>query len=52
MTKAEVYVRDHLLLQFVFTMFNHPEARIEEVYKEWINWLKYEEKKHGKGSKI
>ena len=50
MTESEIYVRDHLLLQFVFTMFYHPNANIEEVYKLWIEWLEEKEKEHDKRS--
>ena len=46
MDEAEIYVRDHLLLQFVMDCYIEDPIEIEELYKEWINWLKYREGKH------
>ena len=49
-TEAEIYVRDHLLIQFIQLYFIENEYEIENLYKEWVRWLKEKEKEHGQRS--
>ena len=46
MDEAEIYVRDHLLIEFMQLYFIENEYEIEYLYKEWIEWLKRQEEKH------
>ena len=51
-TEADQYVRDHLLIQFAMWYLD-PYANDyeeEEVYNQWIKWLKEKENEHGKRS--
>lgn len=62
MDEAEIYVRDHLLIEFMQLYFIENEygvgelldrrkkmyepTMIENLYKEWIEWLKKMEENH------
>lgn len=46
MDEAEIYVRDHLLIEFMQLYFIEDEFEIEYLYKEWIEWLKRQEENH------
>ncbi len=46
MDEAEIYVRDHLLIEFMQLYFIENEYEIENLYKEWIDWLKRQEENH------
>ena len=56
MTDADVYVRDHLLIEFMVNNYapisfsEQGKKFIEDIYKEWKNYLKYLEVEHGKRS--
>lgn len=55
LSNSDVYVRDHLLIQFMvhyMTHYNIYNTDIEEVYQEWIKWKKEQEERHDEGSKI
>ena len=52
MRKSETYVRDHVLIQFMIMNYapisfsEKGDRFIEEIYQDWINWLKEMEEKH------
>lgn len=58
MDKSDVYVRDHLLIEFMIYNYaplsfsERGKKFIEDVYGEWKNYLKYLEVEHAKRSKI
>lgn len=61
MGESEIYIRDHLLIQFMISTFYHPEMKdVERVYELWIEWLNEkhkeifgpEEENHDERSKI
>ena len=57
---SEIYVRDHLLIQwlienihkYIDPVTGSPKIIIEELYKDWIKWLKEREEAHGEGSTV
>ena len=51
-TEAEIYVRDHLILEFMATFYCENHIEIEEVYDHWISWLEEMEGQHAERSKI
>ena len=48
--EADLYVRDHLLIEFMLQYVELEHSYIEEFYEEWINWLKRTEESHGQRS--
>lgn len=41
MDEADIYVRDHLLIQFMVNFYTeYVSEDIEEIYRDWIQWLK------------
>lgn len=50
MDESEIYVRDHLLIQW---LMNDPcKEEVEMMYSRWIEWLKEMEEKNDKRSTI
>ena len=58
MDESDVYVRDHLLIEFMIHNYapisfsEHGKKFIEDIYREWRNYLKYLEVEHAKRSKV
>ena len=52
MTDADVYVRDHLLIEFMMDCYIENPPTIEELYSDWIRWLKKQEERNGKRSAV
>ena len=51
MNEADIYVRDHLLIQFMVNYYvEYTSDDVETIYQEWINWLKEQEEKHAERS--
>lgn len=51
MDEADIYVRDHLLIQFMVDCYYIEYTNyVETIYQEWINWLKNQEEKHAERS--
>ena len=50
MNDSEAYVRDHLLIEFMLDYYVEDIVEIEDVYKEWMEWLKRQVTKHGQRS--
>ena len=50
MNEADIYVRDHLLIQFMVDCYIEYTSDVETIYQEWINWLKKQEEKHAERS--
>lgn len=46
MNDSEAYVRDHLLIEFMLDCYVDTPIKIEDVYKEWMEWLKRQVTKH------
>ena len=47
MDEAEIYVRDHLLIQWLMDTYGKsPKEEIEIIYSRWIEWLKEMEENH------
>ena len=51
-TEADVYVRDHLLIQYMILYYLDSDIEVEELYDNWINWLKKQEEKNDERSAI
>ena len=54
MDESDIYVRDHLLIEWMLNEFRIlvRDNNVEKVYKEWINYISKEEAKHGERSEI
>ena len=54
MDESEIYVRDHLLIQWLMedTYGESPKEEIEIMYSRWIEWLEEREKEHDERSTI
>ena len=56
MDKADIYVRDHLLIEwmieYVYSHMDDKPEPIEYIYKKWIDYISKEEAKHAEGSKV
>lgn len=48
MNKSEIYTRDYLLIQFMLDYYCDGPDEAEDVYKDWIWWLKTKEKRDGR----
>lgn len=48
MDASDIYVRDHLLIQWLMedTYGESPKEEIEIMYSRWIEWLEEQEAKH------
>lgn len=46
MNDSEAYVRDHLLIEFMLDYYVDDVVKIEDVYKDWMEWLKRQVTKH------
>lgn len=49
MDEGDIYIRDHLLIEFMIERKYHPFTDIEDMYKDWREWLKEREEKHDEG---
>ena len=49
---SDIYMRDHLLIQFMLNFYSDVNVETESVYEAWINWLKEMEAQHDERSKI
>lgn len=60
-TESDIYVRDQLLIQFMLNRMDEYSTKMkmmkfldieEDIYEEWIKWLKEMEERHAERSKI
>ena len=51
-SESDVYVREHLLIQFMSLFYCSDNIEIEKVHDDWIEWLNDKEKEHAERSKI
>ena len=49
---SDIYMRDHLLMQFMLNFYCDVNVEIESVYEAWINWLKEQEARYDERSKV
>lgn len=55
MDESDIYVRDHLLIQWIldFLAFDYSkDTDIEKIYRLWIDWLRRTEVKNDKRSEV
>lgn len=52
MDEAEIYVRDHLLIQWMLEFLNFDTRRIEDIYAMWRDWIKEMEENNDKRSEV
>jgi len=51
-TEQDVYIRDHLLIQFMLNRYapisfsERGKRFVENVYQDWVNWLEQQEASH------
>lgn len=50
--EADLYVRDHLLIQFMISHYMTIIEEPENIYTEWQRWLKKQEERHGQRSEV
>lgn len=50
--EADEYVRDLLLIQWMMERYYDGLVDVEDVYDDWINWLKGKEAEHAERSKV
>lgn len=46
----EIYIRDHLLIQFMMEYYLDKHYDIEDIHNNWLKWLKEQEERYAERS--